>query len=93
MAEPQSEQSREDLQAEIDALKQELQQLQSDLRGVTDHFWDVGRQSYETASRTAQETFGVRVEQLEQSVKRQPLTTVATAFVAGVVLGKLFGRR
>jgi ElaB/YqjD/DUF883 family membrane-anchored ribosome-binding protein len=95
MAEEQQEQRQTagDLHDEVDALKADLRQLQTDLRQVTNSLWDVGQQSYRQTSEQMHDRVESSLKQAEDYVQRQPLKTVAICFVSGFVLGKLFSRR
>ena len=83
----------DDLHGEVEALKSDLRKIQSDLREITDTLWGMGRSSYEQASDSMHEKVEHTMGQVRDTMQRQPLTTVAVAFISGVVLGKLFSRR
>lgn len=83
----------ENLQSEVDSLKSDLHKIQSDLREITNTLWSMGQHSYDSASDTVHSKVEHSMEKLNDYVQKQPVTTVVTAFAAGLVVGKLFGRR
>ena len=83
----------ENLEAEVESLKSDLHKLQGDLREVSETLWSMGRHSYESASGTVHGKIDASMEQVNQYMKERPVTTVLTAFAAGLVVGKLFSRR
>jgi ElaB/YqjD/DUF883 family membrane-anchored ribosome-binding protein len=89
----QSQSRSDDLQAEVESLKSDLQRLQGDLRQVSDKAWGVGRSTYNATSDAVHERVEHSMQQVQDAMQRQPITTVLVTFVSGVVFGKLFSRR
>jgi ElaB/YqjD/DUF883 family membrane-anchored ribosome-binding protein len=87
------QQQSDDLHGEVESLKSDLRKIQSDLSEITDTLWSMGCSSYEQASDSVHEKVEQSMGQVRDYMQRQPLATVAVAFISGLVLGKLFSRR
>lgn len=81
-----------DLQHEMDALKADLGIIQKDLQGVAQSALNMGKDSARHAREMASEKMDTGAEMISEYIHKRPVQTLAIAFVAGLVAGKLFGR-
>ena len=93
--------ARDDVTAkEFDTLRADIQQLRTDFasinRTVRDLAGSLGSEAYERVREKAGEA-RERAEEATEAVTRtigdRPLASVAIAFVVGLLMGLLFGRR
>lgn len=85
---------------DVQALQAELKQLRADFASLTETLRDLVRNTGAEAAAKARES-GERVwseakkhvDTVTREIEDKPLTSAATAFGIGMVLGLLFGRR
>lgn len=84
--------AQEQMQQEMQTLREDLQRVQRDLQQMAESAVGYGRESYEQARRAASEQMETGIEQVEQYMQERPLTTVLIAFGIGLITGTLFRR-
>ena len=87
-------------EADYDALRMELDQLRSDIAGLTRTLKDIGAgetgAAYEKVKQSAhkaQEQAAQTVGAVGHEIGERPFTSVITAFSVGLMLGMMFSRR
>lgn len=87
-------------QADYEELRKELDKLRSDIAGLTRTLRDIaadeGSDAYERMRRSAdraQEQAAHTVEAMGHEIGERPFTSVLSAFILGVLIGMLSGRR
>lgn len=76
------------LEQDVEALKRELTELRSDISRLADTLWKVSGNTAAKGRERARET----ISAFEDEVGARPLTSVATAFGVGFIIGKLLDR-
>ena len=86
--------------ADYETLRKELDQLRSDIGGLTQTLKDIAADettaTYEKVRQTAQraqEQAAQTVGSVGQEIGERPFTSVLSAFSVGLLLGMLFSRR
>jgi len=87
-------------QADYEELRKELDKLRSDIAGLTRTLRDIaadrGSEAHERMRRSAdraQEQAAHTVEAVGHEIGERPFTSVLSAFILGVLIGMLSGRR
>lgn len=87
-------------QADYEELRKELDKLRSDIAGLTRTLRDIAADessdAYERMRRSAdraQEQAAHTVEAMVHEIGERPFTSVLSAFILGVLIGMLSGRR
>jgi ElaB/YqjD/DUF883 family membrane-anchored ribosome-binding protein len=87
-------------QKDIDALRAELGQLRKDLSAMAGTLkgiaGDVGADAYQrvrTTAEQARQRAERAAEDVSSTIEERPLMSVVIAFVVGLLLGAVFGRR
>lgn len=83
----------ENVQADLDKLKQDLHQLRHDLGSIRDDAIGVGRQRARAVRDRAEEKWEDSVQGVRDYIEERPLTTMAVAFGVGFLAAKLFGSK
>lgn len=85
---------------EYETLRAEMEQLRSDISAISQTLQDIvqteGTASYERIRKSAEKVQSQArhtAEALSDQIEERPLTSLAGAFVVGLLLGMLFGRR
>ena len=87
-------------QAEYEELRKELDQLRSDIAGLTRTLKDIaseeGSAAYDKVRKSAnkaQEQAAHTMEAVGHELSERPFTSVVSAFILGLLIGMLSGRR
>lgn len=84
---------REELEREIASLKEDLTKLQGDLKHVAETAVDAGRDTAHQAREQASKQWQEGVDAARTYVEEKPMAVVIGAFLVGMVMGTLFGRK
>jgi ElaB/YqjD/DUF883 family membrane-anchored ribosome-binding protein len=80
-----------DVRSEIDALKADLAALRTDLKGITGALYEEGKTQASAARHRVENEARARADALDEYVTEHPLTTLALAVGAGMLLSKILG--
>lgn len=87
-----SKSPKNDLQSDVDALKDDLGRIHDDMRSITETLLKTGKGKAEHARDQVKNQFDQGMDQVEDFIEKQPLLTVIIAFAIGLVVGKIFTR-
>ncbi len=96
--------SQENLGQDLEALREDVTRLRSDLSQLAKSLLDKGKSETDTAKdrvieelvsnfRSARYKSSETVETVEHKIQEKPLMSLLIAFLAGLILGKLFESR
>lgn len=95
---------QENLGQDLEALREDVTKLRSDLSQLAKSLLDKGKSETDTAKdrvieelmsnlRSARDKSSDTVESVEHKIQEKPLMSLLIAFLAGLILGKLFESR
>ncbi len=95
---------QENLGQDLDALREDVSRLRSDLSQLAKSLLDKGKDETDAARdkvveelmsnlRSARDKGNETVESLGHRIQEKPLMSLLVAFLAGLILGKIFERR
>jgi len=95
---------QENLGQDLEALREDVTKLRSDLSQLAKSLLDKGKSETDTAKdrlieermsnlRSARDKGSYTVESVEHKIQEKPLMSLLIAFLAGLILGKLFESR
>lgn len=80
------------LSSEMDELRGDLNKLREDLRTMADTVIGRSREQARHAQEQMQTGWDQSMHTFQKQVEERPVTTMAAAFMAGVILGRLLGK-
>lgn len=79
--------------AELEALRQDMSKLRTDLSSVIRSLMDEGKTRAGAMATRAKETGKRAVEATEEQIKERPFLSILVVFLVGLILGKLFDQK
>lgn len=91
-AKDESENTSEELKAEFASLREDISKITETLRRLSDEQVEDGRERTRRAANRTRERVNQAVGAVEGEIQHYPLTSLATAFGVGFIVGKLLDR-
>jgi ElaB/YqjD/DUF883 family membrane-anchored ribosome-binding protein len=80
------------IEKELEALKEDLASVKNDLRDLVDSLVGRAKSETEDITRNARKNIRYGVNSVEDSIEKNPFTTVLIALGVGMILGKVLSR-
>jgi len=82
-----------ELRQDLDTLKKDMLALRDDLKGFSRDAAEQGQKSAHRAREYAQEQWEESVDTVQTYVRERPVTSLGVAFVSGIAVALLLGRK